>query len=239
MKISFPATLATIAGLTVGVVATGADAAIVGDAFVITATNTNGTDSFVIPASSLTWTGSSWLFETSGGWSQAMSNGVTINSISTEYVEDPMIFFNFGVSTGGVATNISVSSATLVFPTLLNPIAYASSGMTLTDNNSGGSASVVANLSGFSYNAIYNNTSLYSAQQPSFGVGVSNGTQTQNANDLGNVVPGLVGNMQAAWNFQLSADDSVGVTSTWVLVPAPGTLAMIGLGGLAMTRRRR
>lgn len=239
MKISFPATLATIAGLTMGVVTTNADAAIVGDAFIITATNTNGTDSFVVPASSLSWTGSSWLFETAGGWSQAMSNGVTINSISTEYVEDPMIFFNFGLSTGGVATNVTISSATLVFPTLLNPTGYASSGMTLTDNNSGGSASVVANLSGFSYNAIYNNTSLFAAQQPSFGVGTSNGTQTQNANDLGIVIPGLVGNMQATWNFQVSADDSVGVTSTWVLVPSPGSLAMLGLGGLVMARRRR
>ncbi len=239
MKISFPATLATIAGLTVGVVATGADAVIVGDAFVITATNTNGTDTFIVPASSLSWTGSSWLFETPGGWSQGMSNGVTINSISAEYVEDPMIFFNFGVSTGGVATNISVSSATLVFPTLLNPTGYASSGMTLTDNNSGGGASVGANLGGFSYNAIYNGASLFAAQQGSFNVATSNGTNTQNANDLGIVVPGFVGSMQASWGFQVSADDSVGVTSTWVLIPAPGSLAMIGLAGLTMARRRR
>lgn len=240
MKFSMCSTFATVAGMTLGVVAAGsANASIVGNAFVVTATNGAGTDGFTVPASSLSWTGTSWTFQTPIGWSQALSNGVTLTSISSTYVDDPQIFFNFGVSTGGVATTFSVSSATLSFPSLLNPIGYASSGMTLTDNSSDG-ANIVGNMAGSnSYNTIYNGASSYALEQPSFGFATANATNTQNANDLGNMIPGLVSSMQASWNFTMSADDSVGVTSTWVLIPAPGAMGLLGMGGLLLARRRR
>lgn len=239
MKFSMCSTFATVAGMTLSVVAATADAGIVGNAFTITATNGAGTDQFTVPASSLSWTGSSWLFETPIGWSTNLSNGVLLTAISTEYVDDPQIFFNFGASTGGVATTFSVTSATLTFPSLLNPTGYASSGITLTDNSFDG-ASVIGNMAGTnSYNAVYNGATSFALQQPSFGFPTANATNTQNANDLGIPVAGLVSSMQASWNFTVSADDSVGVTSTWVLIPAPGSVGLLGMGGLLVARRRR
>lgn len=239
MKIRKSTTLSTIAGLTVGVASMSAQAGISGDAFVLTATNGAGTAQYSVPAGSLSWTGFSWLFETPAGWSATLSNGVVLTSISTEYVDDPQIFFSFGASTGGVPTTFTMSSGTLSFPSLLNPIGYASSGITLTDNGADG-ANVVGNQAGgMSYNSVYNGSNLFDSQQPSYGFATPHDTQTQNANLLGVVVPGFVSSMQASWDFTVSADDSVGITSTWVLIPAPGAVSMLGLGGLMMARRRR
>lgn len=242
MKSSVSTLLVPLAGLAVMAGSTVASAGIVGDAFVITATNANGTDSFSIPQSSLQWSNDtqSWVFETSGGWSESMSNGVTLTSISTEYVEDPMIFFNFGGSTGGVATVFTVTSATLTFGALLNPTGYASSGLTLTDNNSGGGASMIGyHAGGNAYKAVYNGASVFASQTASFNVVNPNGTLTNGGNLLGVVIPGAVASMQAQWNFEVSADDSFGATSTWVVVPAPGAMGLLGLGGLLIARRRR
>ena len=239
MKLNSSSTFAAVAGVSIAAGALSANAGIVGDAFLISATNTSGTSTYAVPASSLVWTGDSWLFDSPSGWSHTMSNGVTLNSISTEYVEDPMIFFNFGASTGGVATTFMVSSATLTFPSLLNPNAYASSGIALTDNGGGG-AGIVGNFGSNSYNTVYNGATIFDSQQPSFGFGASFATQTQNANNTsGVVIPGFVSSMRAAWNFDVAANDSVGVTSTWVIIPAPGAMGLLGLGGFMIARRRR
>jgi hypothetical protein len=238
MKFNSPSTFAAVAGLSVAVGSLSANAGLVGDAFVVTATNTSGVDSFVVPASSLTWTGDSWIFNTPEGWSASLTNGVTLTDISTEYVEDPMIFFNFGISTGGVATTFTVSSAVLTFPSLLNANAYASSGFTLTDNGGEGSG-IVGNFGGDSYSAVYNGSSVYDTQLTSFSFASAFQTQTQNQNTVAGVIPGFVSSMQASWNFTVAANDSVGATSTWVIIPTPGALALIGMGTLMVSRRRR
>jgi hypothetical protein len=45
--------------------------------------------------------------------------------------------------------------------------------------------------------------------------------------------------MSAQFSFMLSAFDAASGTSNYQIVPAPGALALLGLGGLAATRRRR
>jgi xanthosine utilization system XapX-like protein len=45
--------------------------------------------------------------------------------------------------------------------------------------------------------------------------------------------------MSARWDFNLSAGDQVGVTSSYFLVPAPGAVALFGLAGLTLGRRNR
>ncbi len=50
--------------------------------------------------------------------------------------------------------------------------------------------------------------------------------------------PGNVGWIYQ-WNFTIPVGGSVTITKDKSLVPAPGAIALMGLGGLAMTRRRR
>ncbi|MDX2114411.1 MAG: hypothetical protein SFZ24_02155 [Planctomycetota bacterium] len=55
-------------------------------------------------------------------------------------------------------------------------------------------------------------------------------------NELGPAALSTIGIRNA---FQLTPGDNAGFTSTFLVVPAPGSLAVIGLAGLAATRRRR
>jgi MYXO-CTERM domain-containing protein len=45
--------------------------------------------------------------------------------------------------------------------------------------------------------------------------------------------------MSARYRFSLTANDEASGTSSFEIVPAPGAIALLGMGGLLAARRRR
>lgn len=65
-------------------------------------------------------------------------------------------------------------------------------------------------------------------------------TQTiGDAEGFGPVFAGAVGSIELHYLFEVTAGDQAGGTSTILVVPAPAAAALLGLGGLIATRRRR
>lgn len=80
--------------------------------------------------------------------------------------------------------------------------------------------------------------SLYSSPQVnSAPFNLTNGIPAQNfINEAG---PALISSIGIRNHFQLTPGDNAGFTSTFLIVPAPASLGLLGVFGLAATRRRR
>lgn len=238
MKNSLSSTLVVLTGLAAGLTATVANAAIVGDAFVISATNANGTFGIVVTQAQLTFEplDSSYSYIYSGP-AVVLANGVTVESFDIFFQDDPTIAMTFVGFTGGLATSFSISSGALVFAPLVGQTAYAGSAMTLTGIN-GSNANLAGGFGGNAHLASFN-TGPFLVNIPSFGVANPNGTNSVSG-DTGPVfVAGPVAGMQVDWNFAVDANDSVSLNSFFTITPAPGALGLLGVGGLLIARRRR
>ena len=98
-------------------------------------------------------------------------------------------------------------------------------------------------VSCFAFTSVADGGSLIVLRSGSVGLrlfGSSVGTDNW-SQDTGSFQPtGIdVTSISASWDFTLSAFDSATGTSTFTIVPAPASAALLGLGGLAAARRRR
>lgn len=161
----------------------------------------------------------------------------TITSLSLAMQDDPMIFLNFNVTAGSVDTTITFTTGTLTFSPIVNPTVFASGGMTVTDNSGNGGYANPASGANAHY-AYYNGNTIYAqfigpiAFLPPFNTGDANG------NFPGGIV-GPVFDMHVVRAFTLSANDSASGTSAYAVTPAPASLGLLGIVGLAGARRRR
>ncbi len=164
-------------------------------------------------------------------------------------IEDPVVALNFSVQAGTVQTTFNVVSTLVGFAPLNNVTALATGTLVADDRN--GNGVTVSPLGQFPGNAIYvaryNNSGLpfqdldgqtfaglFTAGPYSNPVGfnVSDGTGPFQP------IAGLVSNIQSGFGFSLTAGDIASGTSTFFVTPAPGALALLGLGGIAAARRR-
>lgn len=196
-----------------------------------------------------------WTWEAPVGWTKDVLGGdgsvVTTlssteeNRFKVEFVSDPIVNVSFNVTSGFGPTQFIISSGLLGFPLIPSPIAKASAGVSVTDSDGSGNGAFLVGAfgDGSTYKANYNglvpggvNFASFNLNTP---VPVPFDTQTNNAS-LGFLPIGPAFNMSAGFNFILSAGDSASGTSTFViLVPSPAGFALLGLGGLVITRRRR
>lgn len=238
MKICVTSALVAVSGLAV-VTAGSAQAALIGNAFTLSATNGSGTDGVTIPNASLVYDGgdNSYSYAYTGP-SFTLSNGVVVESFDVYYpLTNPGVSMTFVGHTAGQATTFSLSTATHTFGPLIGQFANASAGMTLTGINAS-NANMVGLNAGFAHLASFN-TGPYYVNVASFGVANANGT----ADDFGftgpDFIAGPVSSLVDTWSFTVDADDSVSINSFASITPAPGTLGLLGLGGLVIARRRR
>jgi hypothetical protein len=94
------------------------------------------------------------------------------------------------------------------------------------------------------YQAIIDLGPVQTLHNPFLGVtALPNGTEVVPTQDFGIPVfipaPGVNLGMAIRNDFTITADDSIGLQSTFKLVPTPGAAALFGLAGLAGIRRRR
>lgn len=167
----------------------------------------------------------------------------TINSASAYYIADPVVNMTFSVAAGGSATNFSISSALLSFPTINPAEGKATAATTVTDGDGDG-ATLTGNLGGEAYRAHYNGFLGAGTTFASLADSISAGSHSSNSTNetFGFVGMGAVSDMSSQFNFLLTANDLASGTSHYVvqLVPEPTTFAVLaGAFGLAAARRRR
>lgn len=156
------------------------------------------------------------------------------------FYADPVVTLFFDVQAGNALTTFTIQSGVLNFPNIVNGQAKASSAVTITDNNGNGVTMTGLEPGGNMYRAAYNG-------QPGTTFATLNGgplsagawdTTNNNASQGFQLVPGAVSSIWAEYSFKLSAQDTASATSTFVLIPTPGALALSGLALFASRRRR-
>lgn len=166
-----------------------------------------------------------------------------------QFLQDPVVNLNFAVQAGASAsTTFMIASSLLTFPTLTNAQGAASAGFSVTDfNGNGATLSGLAGTGGaFGYLAQYNgfagtqSGTTFSEAIPSVVAG-GFGTNTGNSNVPGagyQAIPGSISDMSAMVKFTLSRFDLASGTTSFVVIPEPSSMLLIGVGGLFAIRRR-
>lgn len=171
------------------------------------------------------------------------SNERLIGSISDIEVTldgDPMVNIAFSATAGSFGTTFTINSATVNFPALTNPQAIASANVTLTDTGTNGASMNLVGANQGVFLPLYNGGTLFfpliGAQNVTSGgsvtVAESTGLQT---------ISGSVNSILARFQFTLSALDNVTGTGNFTVIPEPGTIVLLSIGGViaALAYRRR
>lgn len=161
---------------------------------------------------------------------------------------DPRVNLGFSLENGDAASEISVTSGTTTFvPPFPSGQAFAAGSVTLTTGND---SMVMADGlidDEFFYGGY---TDLSSAGNPDFPFSnaaallLPNTVQTSSSDVQSDVFPmspigGPFDTIASTFEFEVSANAQISGTSTFTVVPTPGSLALLGLAGIAAARRRR
>jgi hypothetical protein len=157
---------------------------------------------------------------------------------------DPEVGIEFGVRAGGSATTfkiLSTDTEIVSFDPLVNPTAYASAGITLTDRTPTAGAAITGLFDGGkTHQARYNGSTVFANLVDGFSI--SSGTLTASEDKPlsgSQIISGTVTSIESEFRFTLSARDSASGTSTFEVVPEPATIALLGLGALSLIRRKK
>lgn len=188
------------------------------------------------------------------------NTGTWVRNINLSYVpenalpiQDNLISLGFTLWTGQATTNFTISTG--LFTLAQNAvIARGSANVGITDGTQlvfpDGVVSYVPGNGGFltqtnggfgpgpAYLPLGTPFALLGPGNMSTGFGsISGGNNVPNT-----PLTGPAADMSAQWRFSLTGGDQIGVTSTFFsssIIPAPGAAAILALGGIVATRRRR
>jgi hypothetical protein len=157
--------------------------------------------------------------------------------LSIQCQGDPIVNLGFSVTAGAYATSFSFSSPLMTFDPLINAEAYAeaqigiNSSHTLMGSYSGGKA----------YKALYNSTPTTTF---AYLVNTINSPPWSSWESAGlTALPGTITSMQSKFQFILSAGGMASGSSSYEItgttIPEPASMLLLGLGGLALLRKRR
>ena len=166
-----------------------------------------------------------------------------LEQVSVTYVADPVILVTALVSSPGVPTSFTITSASLNVGALDDARARASAAFTLTDVDGGGAALTGLNPDGQAFQGFYNDVGGVAATGSSFatlGTGPSNATPYTSSTAVedfpvapglsataeGGATLGIVSSMSTRLHFQLSAGDAASATSVLVIEPLNPTAAI-------------
>lgn len=171
----------------------------------------------------------------------------TVTNLNALLIADPVVNMNFAMFAGNSTTVFKVTSTLLSFDTINNPIGRASSSLSITDSDGNGATAIGLYDGGKVFKANYNGlipggTTFASLVNSPIVVGPFD---SNNPGDYEESGPGFtpigepVSSMSTEFNFSLTARDQFAATSTFVIIPSPGSAVLLGLAGLAGLRRRR
>lgn len=196
--------------------------------------------------------GNSWDWDSSNGPMEVKDDAgntvFAIHELGIEAHNFPMVVNNnFTTAAGFGFTNFTITSGTLAFTPFGSATASASAAITVTDTGNGSATLAGAYPGGDSYRAFFNdidpglliNGGLFSSQVVGGSINIPNASATFSNPGVSGPIGGSVFNMVSQFRFSLSPRDLVAGTSTYQIVPAPASIALLGLGGLVISRRRR
>jgi len=227
----------------------GADADISDDVFVVTASSSLGTGSLTINAEDGVYDDKTGTFVWDADQEYELVDPDNNNVVATladgnvTVVADPVIGLNFIVVAGAADTDFTIKSPLLSSIGLVDPEGTASAGLTLTDSDGDGAMVSGDSIYQADFNGEVPNGTNFATLLDAFGAG---SFDTATASDdfpggAGNFagIPGLVDDMSSQWSFSLTANDQLGGTSVYVVIPSPAGAALLGLAGFGAMRRRR
>lgn len=194
-----------------------------------------------------TWT---WTMEEAYDFWQNGTFLGSLDSFTAEIVGDPEVNLSFSVQSGPDDTGFVIASALLDdFDPITDAEGYAHASYTLTDFDGGSATLTGIGDTGGAYLAQYNGW----AGNPGdpLGTTFAEGIYSMSAGFLETVtedfdhpesgyvaIPDTVNDMSSLVSFTLSAQDLASGTSSYVIIPEPGSLGLLAIGALALLRRR-
>lgn len=221
-----------------------ADAVINDPVFTVTATSSLGSASFSVNSSSLQeFPAGSGRFRFLQLTPVALQDGPNLIGTLTQGTlflnPDPQIGLGFAVQAGAADTVFSITSSTLSFVGITNPIVEASAAITTTDIGNNNASLVGINPGGGAYLAQYNGSVpagiTYLNGIPSVGGFGSNSAPINAGPDV--LVGTTAVDMSARFSFSLTAGDLASGTSNFLITPEPASLALLALSALVLRRR--
>jgi hypothetical protein len=215
----------------------------------VRATNASGTGTFTVPLmDTMPGPNGSTMFSLSSPFDIMDGPNVIATLTQLNSTVRPLmgaqpntITLSFTFFAGTSDTTFEVLSTTFTFDPIDNERARATAGVTLTDSDGNGASTTGTGAGGAHYTARYD-ANTFAGLLPGAlvaGPGESNTADDRSPATGFTALGGNADTMSAAWNFRLSANDQIGVTSSFFVIPAPGALALLGLAGLTMARRNR
>lgn len=193
----------------------------------------NGGDSIVM---TINWSNSNW----------SLSNMVVeIPVDGSGYRGVTPVFINSSFN----LTNNQAATQTFVVSVSQNGVGPIGPTTTIFGSNSGNvgdgpnlnGATLGTNLGQSFYEALIDGTPVRTLfdhpQSVVAGIGQTNAYGPGNFGPEGSI--GLINSVGITNRFTLTPGDNAGMTSTFILIPAPGAAGLLGLAGLAVLRRRR
>ena len=214
------------------------------EAFRIDANNGASTGSFVVMFDQGEWEGNRWTYTIDhtvdiGGVGTLQSATIIIGNLGRSGGQT--VSLNFNVAAGALNTVFSVSSglANAAFPTAMG---RASAAVSVTDTT--GNGATLSPDGASIYSAYYNGLqgSLFAGLLGGPVVAGAFSTATASAESPNgggySAIFGALNDISADWTFAVSSFDIASGTSVFTVIPAPSSLALLGLAGLAARRRR-
>jgi len=152
-----------------------------------------------------------------------------LDGVSVVIKADPVIELGFAVTAGDYDTAFSFSSPVLTFDPMVNPDARALASVTVGPDDT-----LIGSYNYEAYRSLYNDTIVF-ADLVDTPVGWPGGSEATGWQQI----LGTVSSMQAKWRFTLTAEGIASGTSYYEIIPEPTTIALLGLGSLALLRKRK
>jgi hypothetical protein len=180
---------------------------------------------------------------------QLHANGkllATVRELSLDIEADPAVKLSFNVEAGNADTDVTVTSTTVPFSAITNPLGYASAAVTLTGDEDG--ATLTGLLPGGKvYEARYNSTPVTWASLLGTIVADPDSSLTASSrqpNTGRSTINDTLDSISSQFSFRLSANDQASGTSRFdVIVPEPSAVALAITGAVCLLaggwRRRR
>ena len=201
-----------------------------------------GFDQLTKTADGYAFTGGGWEWYDNSGLGDLLGGVDSLNmSIKTDATRSggaQTVTLDFSFAAGFMNSSFTVNANPLVFSPIANVTGVASAALTVQDRFNDG-ATITPNGAG-AYSAIYDGSNTF-ADLFSSGVSSTGGASFSDQTNGGasSPVAPSVSEISAKWDFTISAFDAATGTSVFTVVPSPASAALLGLGGLVATRRRR
>ncbi|HPC23001.1 MAG TPA: hypothetical protein PK920_11025 [Phycisphaerae bacterium] len=209
----------------------------------ITASSGRGTGVLEITADEGIWDGGDFFWSNTEDISLMSGDQVVGTIVKDSYIaisSNPQIAMGFSFQAGDAATDVTLTSALLSFPTIANASARADAAFTVMDIMGEGVSLVGLQPGGGAYRAYYNDSITFAeAIGPIDVIPPATLAEGNFAYPGGGAhVPiGVASNMGAEIAFSLSAYGFVSGSSNFEIVPEPAGLLLLAVGVCVLRRR--